>query len=178
MSTTFDAPQSRNEAILQNFLGAENELGEPQSRIEYLLMELLEAWQNLEPGGSGNLPSTTDASAGDYLKLDSSKDPEWAALDLSGFSEKPTIETVSGSTLTLTAADNHVYICGELSSLSVSSFPATGAFIVIFDSGSVATGCDWGTLVMPDDFTEEANMHYEINVLNGYALCAGWSNAS
>ena len=30
----FDAPQSRNEAILQNMLGANNELGEPQSRIE------------------------------------------------------------------------------------------------------------------------------------------------
>ena len=53
MSTTFGEPQSRNEAILQNMLGASNELGEPQSRIEYLLMELLDAWQNLDPGGGG-----------------------------------------------------------------------------------------------------------------------------
>lgn len=42
MADTFDAPQSRNEAILQNILGAENELGEPQSRIEELLQEILE----------------------------------------------------------------------------------------------------------------------------------------
>lgn len=42
MADTFDAPQSRNEAILQNILGAENELGEPQSRIEELLQQILE----------------------------------------------------------------------------------------------------------------------------------------
>lgn len=38
----FEAPQSRNEAILQNMLGAENELDEPQSRIEALLLALLD----------------------------------------------------------------------------------------------------------------------------------------
>lgn len=38
----FDTPQSRNEAILQNILGADNELEEPQSRIEELLQEILE----------------------------------------------------------------------------------------------------------------------------------------
>lgn len=44
----FDAPQSRNEAILQNMLGAENELGDPQSRIEELLMQLLEVLQKID----------------------------------------------------------------------------------------------------------------------------------
>lgn len=38
----FDTPQSRNEAILQNILGADNELVEPQSRIEVLLQAILE----------------------------------------------------------------------------------------------------------------------------------------
>lgn len=37
-----EAPQSRNEAILQNILGEENVLQEPQSRIEELLTEILE----------------------------------------------------------------------------------------------------------------------------------------
>lgn len=46
--STFDAPQSRNEAILQNILGANNVLGEPQSRIEALLMQILD-----QGGGSG-----------------------------------------------------------------------------------------------------------------------------
>ena len=38
----FETPQSRNEAILQNILGANNELLPPESRIETLLQLLLE----------------------------------------------------------------------------------------------------------------------------------------
>ena len=37
----FDAPQSRNEAILQNILGADNVLVDPQSRIEAILQAIL-----------------------------------------------------------------------------------------------------------------------------------------
>ena len=44
----FDDPQSRNEAILQNMLGADNELGDPLSRIEALLMQVLTVLQNIE----------------------------------------------------------------------------------------------------------------------------------
>ena len=39
--TEFESPQSRNEAILQNILGADNELLPPESRIETLLQQLL-----------------------------------------------------------------------------------------------------------------------------------------
>lgn len=45
----FDSPQSRNEAILQNILGADNELLPPESRIETLLQQLLASL-----GGSGD----------------------------------------------------------------------------------------------------------------------------
>lgn len=45
----FTTPESRNEAILQNILGADNELVPPQSRIEVLLQLLLE---ELEGGSS------------------------------------------------------------------------------------------------------------------------------
>lgn len=44
------APESRNEAILQNMLGADNEIGEPESRIEALLQDLLAKLG----GGSGD----------------------------------------------------------------------------------------------------------------------------
>lgn len=44
----FGSPESRNEAILQNILGANNPLGEPLSRIEALLMQLLETVKNIE----------------------------------------------------------------------------------------------------------------------------------
>lgn len=46
--TVFEAPQSRNEAILQNMLGAKNELPEPMSRIEVLLIAVLEKLEDLE----------------------------------------------------------------------------------------------------------------------------------
>lgn len=49
MADNFDAPQSRNEAILQNILGADNELLPPFSRIETLLIDLLNML-----GGSGD----------------------------------------------------------------------------------------------------------------------------
>ena len=44
----FEAPQSRNEAILQNILGADNDLLPPFSRIETLLIALMG-----ELGGGG-----------------------------------------------------------------------------------------------------------------------------
>ena len=46
----FEQPQSRNEAILHNILGADNQLAEPQSRIETLLQLLLQ-----ELGGGGDV---------------------------------------------------------------------------------------------------------------------------
>lgn len=39
--TEFETPESRNEAILQNILGADNELQAPQSRIEGYLQMIL-----------------------------------------------------------------------------------------------------------------------------------------
>lgn len=42
MAVDFAAPESRNEAILQNILGADNELLPPESRIETLLQAILE----------------------------------------------------------------------------------------------------------------------------------------
>lgn len=56
----FEAPQSRNEAILQNMLGATNTLQPPQSRIEALLQEMLE---------SGSLPAVTTDDIGASLSV-------------------------------------------------------------------------------------------------------------
>lgn len=55
----FDAPQSRNEAILQNILGANNVLGAPQSRIEALLMQILE-----QGGGGGGAVNSVNGQTG------------------------------------------------------------------------------------------------------------------
>ena len=62
MSESFGAPQSRNEAILQNMLGANNELLPPESRIEVLLQLLLLELENIDGGGSGGGGSTITVS--------------------------------------------------------------------------------------------------------------------
>lgn len=54
----FETPESRNEVILQNMLGAENPLGEPLSRIEALLMQVLQVLQVLQ-----NIEGWSEASA-------------------------------------------------------------------------------------------------------------------
>lgn len=54
MPNEFEFPQSRNEAILQNMLGANNDLLPPFSRIEVLLTMLLGEWQEINAQIGGN----------------------------------------------------------------------------------------------------------------------------
>ena len=84
-------------------------------------------------------------------------------------------ETVTGSTPTITPVDNTVYKCGELSSLAISNPPATGAYSIVFTSGSTATTTTIpATILGLESFAAEANTRYEINVVDGYALVASW----
>lgn len=62
--TDLGAPQSRNEVLLMNMLGAEYEVEEPQSRIEYLLKEILETGG----GGSGEVKGVKGAVETEYRK--------------------------------------------------------------------------------------------------------------
>lgn len=83
---------------------------------------------------------------------------------------------VSGTEVELQPEDRTVYNCGELTALTLLSFPAKGAFVVVFTSGTQATTLTVPqTLCMPADFAVEAGTRYEINVRDGYALCAGWA---
>ena len=54
MSDNYNEPQSANEAILQNILGEDNELREPQSRIETLLIAWLEKSAPVVPETDGD----------------------------------------------------------------------------------------------------------------------------
>lgn len=165
--TEFLEPLSANEAILQNMLGAENELREPESRIEELLLELL------EQGGTGG--EVTPASVANAISNMSGTQKEYTRenLDVSAI---PTVETVSGTTASIAAAANTIYECGELSALTITSVPASGDFTVRFTSGSTPTTfTEPAGMVMPDGFTVEANKRYEINVSDGYAVVASWA---
>ena len=92
------------------------------------------------------------------------------------FYKEPIKTTISSQTAQISAADNHVYDCGTLTSLEITSFPVSGSFTITWTSGSTATTLTVPqTLHMPDGFQVEANMRYEMNVSDSYALIAGWS---
>ena len=91
---SFEAPQSRNEAILQNILGADNAIGTPKSRIEAILQAILnnsaeipapysappqsrneellvEIWRNGGSGGGGIISIDPDSQKPIVLGMDS-----------------------------------------------------------------------------------------------------------
>lgn len=93
--------------------------------------------------------------------------------------------SVSGSTPSITAKSGVRYICGEVSTLSITA-PASGCIDVVFSSGSTATvltvasaksGVSAIKWVGADDPTAlEANKTYEINILDGeYGVIASWT---
>ena len=83
---------------------------------------------------------------------------------------------VSGTTPTITPAANTIYKCGELTSLTISNPPASGAYSIVFTSGSTATTTTIpATILGLEDFAAEANTIYEINVLDNRAVIGSWA---
>ena len=96
--------------------------------------------------------------------------------EISGKEDSPTTTTVSGATPTITPAPNTIYKCGTLDSLTVSNPPATGAYSIVFTSGSTATTTTIpATILGLEDFAPEANTLYEINVLDNRAVVGSWA---
>lgn len=93
--------------------------------------------------------------------------------------EIPLVETISGTTPSITGEPNVRYICGEVTTLSITP-PANGTIDVIFESGSTAT-----TLTVPntvkwpawfDATTLVANTTYEILITDGvYGAVMSWA---
>lgn len=91
--------------------------------------------------------------------------------------------SVSGTTPSITAEDNHRYVCGECSTIDITT-PASGIIDVIFESGSTATVL---TVTPPTGMTMkwangfdptslEANTTYEINIMDGvYGVVGAWT---
>lgn len=89
--------------------------------------------------------------------------------------DKPLEETVSEAAASITPEANTIYHCGELTSLTISNPPATGAYSIVFTSGSTATETTFPSSILGlEDFAAEANTIYEINVLDNRAVYNGW----
>lgn len=115
-----------------------------------------------------DLSSSVQTSLG---KADTSLQPG----DLTNYQLKPTIQNVTDASATITPADNNIYNCGTLTSLTITNPPVTGMYSIIFTSGSTAT-----TTVIPssilglESFSASANTIYEINVLDNRAVVGSW----
>ena len=94
---------------------------------------------------------------------------------------EPTEVTLTGSSVTIAdAQDNTVYVCGDVTDVTVTARAANAAFTLIFDSpaGSTPTVLTMPStnVIMPADFSVEVYTHYEINVdKRGFAVSAHWS---
>lgn len=86
------------------------------------------------------------------------------------------VVTVTGSNPTITAEYNKRYVCGEVSTLTIT--PASqGCTDVLFTSGTTPTVLSLpNTVKMPSWFTVEASKTYEINILDGvYGSVMSWT---
>ena len=74
--------------------------------------------------------------------------------------------TVSGTTPTITASANTRYICGEVTTLSVTP-PEFGTTEIIFESGATSTVLTLpAAVIMPEWFTIKSGYIYQISITN------------
>ena len=162
-------PITRREAFLAAAAAGETELT-PITREEVLLQNIAEAVAGGGGGGGEVTAAAVTIAIGNMTATQKNTTRTNLAVDKSA-----TVETVSGTTATITASANTIYKCGELTALTISSIPESGAFTVIFTSGSTETVfTEPSSMTMPDGFSVEANKRYEISVSDGYAVAASW----
>ena len=97
-----------------------------------------------------------------------------------GDANKPIVtKDVVSTTPSVTPEAGCRYEYGTLTSLTVTSPPATGAYTIIFTSGSTATTTTIpSTILGLESFAAEANTIYEINVLDNRAVIGSWAVSS
>ena len=85
------------------------------------------------------------------------------------------VEQVSGTTPTITAVMNTRYVCGEVTTLSITP-PAQGSCEVIFTVGNYLTALTLpSTVKMPEWFMIETNRIYDIIITDGiYGAVMSW----
>lgn len=84
---------------------------------------------------------------------------------------------VSGTAPVITAVENTRYVCGEVTTLTITP-PSSGICIVRFTSGTTPTVLTANNVIWPDwfDSTElEASRVYEICITDGYGAVMSWA---
>ena len=92
--------------------------------------------------------------------------------------EIPLVETVTGTTPTITGQPNVRYVCGEVTTIDITP-PSSGSIDVIFTSGATAAVLTLpSTVLMPEWFDAtslDADTIYEILITDGvYGSVLSW----
>lgn len=112
----------------------------------------------------------------DELNPDGFWDEFGQPIDLTAYQQKVVVVDVTGATPTVTPENNKRYQCGTLTSLTVSTPPATGEYSIVFTSGATPTTTTIpATILGLENFAPEANTMYEINVLDNRAVVGSWA---
>ena len=148
----------------------------------YNLDELVETVNEVSEAASGVINMTVSAqtlSQGASATVTKTEDEDGIInLDfgLPLASGEVQVVNVSGSNPTITAEYNKRYVCGEVSTLTIT--PASqGCTDVVFTSGTTPTVLSLpNTVKMPSWFSVEASKTYEINILDGvYGSVMSWT---
>lgn len=121
---------------------------------------------------ANQVPVIPKPGAGDNGKFVSAKDDgtyELSDFDVDAFVIKPNVVDVEETEAVIKPADNTIYNCAKLVSLTISDPPATGKYVIVFYSGAIAT-----TTVGIENFVAEANKRYKITVEDNYATYDSW----
>ena len=177
---------TNNSEVIKTVIGSTNILpslgptGEVPDPIEDWLQEAEQALNDLDAWNNVSASATTlSPGASATAEVTEAEGHKNFAFGLpSGASGEMVVETVTGSTPSITGVSNHRYICGTCSTLSITP-PESGIIDVVFTSGTTAT-----VLTVPntvifaawfDKANLEANVTYEINIADGYGVVCKWA---
>lgn len=126
-------------------------------------------------------PSTDSASDCAILV---NRDGAWVAAqpeDVPGV--QPNFVQRPGGAVAINPKNNTVYLCGEVSALTITNVPALSIFVVRLTSGSTPAKLRVPEDVfMPDEFEIaengvyelKANQTYELNIMDKYCMVYSW----
>ena len=140
------------------------------------------AFYGLAKAAGDSTQSASSNTVGTYTSEAKAAIQSMLGIDLSSIAQQveiPLVETVSGTTQSITGQPNTRYVCGEVSTISITP-PASGSVDVIFESGSTATVLTVpNTVKWPawfDATSLEANTTYEILITDAtYGSVMTWA---
>ena len=124
-------PLNRHEEFLAAAAAGDASDLTPMNREEQFLVAIAEAVAEGGGGSSADAVLYTAQTLSDLQKAQ--------ARTNIGAVGAPIVETTAETTATIDAEDNHVYECGEMSSVAISTAPSGGEFTLIFTSGATPT---------------------------------------